>query len=98
MSEDGHDRGADERDREPPADAAGQARDAEAAQALQELERLVSRLQGAAEQLRSGDLSTDAAATLVEECAVLAGRAGSELDRLSRADRYAPAPGQDSLL
>ncbi|HVR04729.1 MAG TPA: hypothetical protein VMS02_01720 [Solirubrobacteraceae bacterium] len=72
---------------------------------LRELEQLIGRLERAAEQLRSGDLSTDAAATLVEECAVLANRAGAELERLSRADRGsaaadrpAPAPGQDSLL
>jgi hypothetical protein len=75
---------------------------------LDRLEELTGRLEGAAEQLRSGDLSTDAAATLVEECAVLANRAGAELERLTRADRseidsaeagrYAPAPGQDSLL
>jgi hypothetical protein len=76
--------------------------------AFDQLEELIGRLEGAAEQLRSGDLSTDAAATLVEECAVLANRAGAELERLTRADRsgidgaeagrYAPAPGQDSLL
>ncbi|HUN78169.1 MAG TPA: hypothetical protein VMU32_04545 [Solirubrobacteraceae bacterium] len=89
------------------ADVEGSA-DAEAQEALRELEQLIARLGGAAEQLRSGDLSTDAAATLVEECAVLANRAGAELDRLGRAGRvedmagqagrYAPAPGQDSLL
>jgi hypothetical protein len=100
-----------ERDQEPTAGETARLSDAEAdvrglgdpeADArLRELERLIGRLEGAAEQLRSGDLSTDAAATLVEECAVLANRAGTELERLSRADRgggSAPAPGQDSLL
>jgi hypothetical protein len=70
---------------------------------LERLQELTGRLEGAAEQLRSGDLSTDAAATLVEECAVLANHAGTELERLTRAERaqagrHVPAPGQDSLL
>jgi hypothetical protein len=58
------------------------------------LDGLIARLEVAAEQLRSGDLSTDAAATLVEECAVLANRAGVELERRV----HAPARGQGSLL
>jgi hypothetical protein len=58
------------------------------------LDELIGRLEVAAEQLRSGDLSTDAAATLVEECAVLANRAGSELERRM----HAPARGQGTLL
>jgi hypothetical protein len=62
------------------------------------LEDLIGRLEGAAEQLRSGELSTDAAATLVDECAALANRAGAELERRSRAEHNAVAPGQDSLL
>jgi hypothetical protein len=35
------------------------------------LDDLVGRLERAAEQLRSGDLSADAAATVVEDCAAL---------------------------
>ena len=66
--------------------------------AADSLDELVGRLEGAAEQLRSGELSTDAAATLVDECAVLANRAGAELERRSRAEVLAPSPGQDSLL
>lgn len=67
------------------------------------LDDLIGRLERAAEQLRSGELSTDAAATLVEDCAALATQAGSELERRAREERaeaggYAPAPGQDSLL
>jgi hypothetical protein len=67
------------------------------------LDDLIARLERAAEQLRSGELSADAAATLVEDCAALATQAGSELERRARAeraeiDRYAPAPGQDTLL
>jgi hypothetical protein len=58
------------------------------------LDELIGRLEAAAEQLRSGDLSTDAAATLVEECAVLANRAGAELERRV----HAPARGQGTLL
>jgi hypothetical protein len=70
--------------------------DAVAAEELQKdaLDGLIGRLEAAAEQLRSGDLSTDAAATLVEECAVLANRAGAELERRV----HAPARGQGTLL
>jgi len=43
-------------------------------------------------------LSTDAAATLVEDCAALAAQAGAELDRRARDAAAEPLPGQDSLL
>jgi hypothetical protein len=66
--------------------------------ATDSLDGLIARLEGAAEQLRSGELSTDAAATLVDECAALANRAGAELERRARAEPFAAAPGQDSLL
>jgi len=62
------------------------------------LDDLVERLERAAEQLRSGDLSPDAAASLVEDCAGLASQASAELERLSRAAAHEPMPGQDSLL
>ena len=62
------------------------------------LEDLITRLERAAEQLRSGELSPDAAATLVEDCAALATQTSAELDRRARADVSLPAPGQDSLL
>jgi hypothetical protein len=62
------------------------------------LDDLVTRLDRAAEQLRSGDLSPDAAATLVEDCAALASQASAELERLARAAAHEPLPGQDSLL
>ncbi|HEY2283611.1 MAG TPA: hypothetical protein VGH60_08700 [Solirubrobacteraceae bacterium] len=62
------------------------------------LDDLISRLERAAEQLRSGELSADAAATLVEDCAGLAGEAAVELERRSRAEVSTVAPGQDSLL
>jgi hypothetical protein len=62
------------------------------------LDALVQRLERAAEQLRSGDLSPDAAAGLVEDCAALAGQASAELERLARASATEPLPGQDSLL
>jgi hypothetical protein len=66
--------------------------------AADSLDDLIARLERAAEQLRSGELSADAAATLVDECAALANRAGAELERRSRAEPFAPPPGQDSLL
>ncbi|MGO9247984.1 MAG: hypothetical protein ACLQQB_05725 [Solirubrobacteraceae bacterium] len=67
------------------------------------LDALISKLERAAEQLRSGELSPDAAATLVEDCAGLAGEAAAELERrvladLRSAEVSAVAPGQDSLL
>ncbi|MDQ3632215.1 MAG: hypothetical protein M3417_13275 [Actinomycetota bacterium] len=63
-----------------------------------ELDALVERLDRAAEQLRSGDLSADAAASLVEECAALASQASAELERRARAAGREPVPGQDRLL
>ena len=63
-----------------------------------DLDDLIDRLERAAEQLRSGELSTDAAATLVEDCAALAAQAGAELDRRAREAATEPLPGQDSLL
>jgi hypothetical protein len=62
------------------------------------LDELIDRLERAAEQLRSGELSSDAAATLVEDCAGLAGEAAAELERRARAEASPVAPGQDSLL
>jgi hypothetical protein len=66
-----------------------------------ELDQLIARLERAAEQLRAGELSPDAAATLVEDCAVLASQASAELELRARAaGEAAPAvpPGQDALL
>ena len=62
------------------------------------LDEVISRLERAAEQLRSGELSPDAAATMVEDCASLATQAAVELERLAREEAAAPAPGQDTLL
>jgi exonuclease VII small subunit len=59
---------------------------------------LIDRLGRAAEQLRSGELSADAAATLVEDCAALATEASAELDRRARAGADEPPPGQGALL
>jgi hypothetical protein len=49
------------------------------------LDRIVDRLERAAAELRSGDFDPERAAALVDECARLAGEAGSELDREVRA-------------
>ena len=65
---------------------------------VEHLEDLIARLDRAAEQLRSGELSADAAAGMVEDCAALATQAAAELEQLTRAEVSAPAPGQDSLL
>jgi hypothetical protein len=65
---------------------------------VEQLDQLIDRLERAAEQLRSGELSPDAAATMVEDCASLATQATAELEQLTRAEAPAPPPGQDSLL
>jgi exonuclease VII small subunit len=65
---------------------------------LQRLDDVIARLERAAEQLRSGELSADAAAGMVEDCAALATQAAAELEQLARAEVSAPPPGQDTLL
>ena len=65
---------------------------------LLRIDELISQLERAGEQLRSGELSPDAAATVVEDCAALATEASSELERLARAEPPQQVPGQDSLL
>jgi len=64
----------------------------------EDLDQLITRLERAGEQLRSGELSPDAAATIVEDCAALATQAAAELEELTRAEVSAPPPGQDTLL
>ena len=65
---------------------------------IDHVDQLVERLERAAEQLRTGDLSPDAAAGLVEDCAALASQASAELERMARASAQEPIPGQDSFL
>jgi exonuclease VII small subunit len=65
---------------------------------VEHLDNLIAQLERAAEQLRSGELSPDAAATMVEDCAALATQAAAELEQLAQAEAFTPAPGQDSLL
>jgi len=65
---------------------------------VERLDELIARLERAGEQLRSGELSPDAAATMVEDCAALATQAAAELEQLTRAEVHSPAPGQDTLL
>jgi hypothetical protein len=62
-----------------------------------QLDALIARLERAGEQLRSGELSADAAATLVEECAALAGEASVELERRARVEESSEG-AQGSLL
>ena len=62
---------------------------------VEHLDDVIARLERAAEQLRSGELSPDAAATMVEDCAALATQAAAELEQLTREESSAPAPGQD---
>ncbi|MGC2373478.1 MAG: hypothetical protein WA484_06365 [Solirubrobacteraceae bacterium] len=65
---------------------------------LERIDELIEQLERAAEQLRSGELSADAAATMVEDCAALATQASAELERQARAEVSHAASGQDSLL
>jgi hypothetical protein len=61
------------------------------------LEDLVRELENAAEQLRSGDLDSSAAADLIERCAELAARLGGELEARLRSGEGG-SPGQETLL
>ncbi len=65
---------------------------------IEHLDDLIAQLERSAEQLRSGELSPDAAATMVEDCAAVATQAAAELEQLTREEGPAPAPGQDTLL
>ena len=65
---------------------------------VDELDRLVARLESAAARLREGGLEPEAAAQVVEECAQTAAQASAELERLARAAASEPAPGQDQLV
>lgn len=69
-----------------------------ASTSTEHLDDLIARLGRAAEQLRSGELSQDAAAGMVEDCATLATQAAAELEALTQAEAPAPPPGQDTLL
>ena len=63
------------------------------------LDPLIAELDQAAARLRAGGLEPADAADLVERCAEIAARIGSELDRAGRdAERDAPAEGQEQLL
>ena len=62
------------------------------------LVRIVDRLERTAAELRAGDIEPERAATLVDECARLAGEAGAELDREVRAAEAGSGPaGQLAL-
>jgi hypothetical protein len=66
---------------------------------MADLDDLVERLERAASDLRTGELSPERAAALVDECARVASEAGAELDRRVRSGEGggAPAPGQLAL-
>ncbi len=64
-----------------------------------DLDALIRELEDSAARLRAGELDPVQAAELVERCAELAGRVGSELDRAGReAERESPGEGQEQLL
>jgi hypothetical protein len=60
---------------------------------IDEIERLIERLEAATSRLRGGDLSDDEAAELIEECGRVAVQAGTELERRSRGEEAGVATG-----
>jgi hypothetical protein len=54
------------------------------------LDTLVERLERTAAELRAGELTTERAASLVDDCARIAAEAGAELDRRVRAADAGP--------
>jgi hypothetical protein len=62
------------------------------------IEELVDELERTAKRLRTGDLEQGEAATLVERCADLANRVGSQLERDARTAAGGGVPGQEQLL
>jgi len=67
-------------------------------EAADRLDEVIDALERAAAQLRSCELSVDAAATLVEDCAALAGEASAELEQRARMGAEEHSPGQEPLL
>jgi hypothetical protein len=66
---------------------------------MSDLDKLVAELEQAATRLRSGELEREEAAQVVEQCAEIAARLGSELDREAReAASRGERPGQETLL
>jgi hypothetical protein len=63
------------------------------------LDAAIGELEEAARDLRAGNIDANRAAELVERCAEIAGRIGSELERAGReAERETTADGQEQLL
>ena len=62
------------------------------------IEQLVGELERTAARLREGELEQGEAATLVERCADLANRVGSQLERDARTAAGGGVPGQEQLL
>jgi hypothetical protein len=62
------------------------------------IDELVTELEQTARRLREGQLEQGEAAALVERCAELAGRVGSQLEREARAAAGGSSPGQEQLL
>jgi hypothetical protein len=64
------------------------------------IDELIAELERTAARLREGELDQGEAASLVERCAELANRVGSQLEADARAAASAaePPPGQEQLL
>jgi hypothetical protein len=89
---------------EPPREAAGEVGGESALSpseraALSALDSAIAELDRAVTRLRGGELDPAEAAALVEECADLAARVGSELEGVARsAAAEAPPSDQETLL
>ena len=62
------------------------------------IDELIAELERTAARLREDKLEQGEAASLVERCAELAGRIGSQLEREGRSAAGGGAPGQEQLL
>jgi exonuclease VII small subunit len=62
------------------------------------LEDAIAELENAAARLRRGEIEPDEAAALVERCAELASRVGTELDRRAASDPIDVSAEQERLL
>ena len=65
---------------------------------MSDLDKAIRELEESAARLRAGEMDAVQAAELVERCAELAARLGSEVERLSREARTEAPPGQETLL
>jgi hypothetical protein len=62
------------------------------------LAEISERLERSAERLRDDGLGPEEASRITDECAELAARAATELERLAKATPHDASPGQEELI